>query len=473
MILSDVAAERAILAGICRYGEAAYYSVVDYVRDSTFQEEINQVIFKCLKHLFDNNDNIQIDVPTMFSAAQDLGLEHFFAKTNDAQHLQAILALPVELSNVRRHAGKIRKLEIANLLHQQLGEARGKLLDVTGNESITQIVGIAEDTIFNFASLLDEEVELAPIGDGLYDRIKYLADNPVEQIGISTGFGRYDAAIGGGLRNGTISLIGARTKQGKSILLNNMIYHITHKLNIPVLNLDTEMVSSDIEMRTLALMTKVPINDIETGRFANMPESSEKIYDAVKILKTIPYTHKNIVGKQLDEQLAIARRWITKHVGVNDDGTAKPCVIIYDYLQLMDAEDMGGKMQEYQALGFMIKNLHTFAVRHNLPILASIQLNRDGVNVEGTQVVSGSDRIAHTCSNLTIFKNKSDEEMAECGLSEGNKKLIPIICRHGPGLQDHDYINCHMKGYCAHVTEGKTRFELQQNNTTTHGTTDF
>ena len=463
MILSDVAAERAVLAGICRHGESAYYDIVDYVKDSTFDTEINQVIFKCLKHIFDNNDNVKVDIPTIYSAAQDLKLEQFLAKNNDAQHLNAILNLPVELSNVRKHAAKIRKLEIANLLHQQLGMAQGELLNITGNETIAHILGIAEDSVFNFTSLLDDnEDELTTLGEGLYDRIKHLEDNPVEQLGISTGFPVYDASIGGGLRNGTVNIIAARTKIGKSMLMNNMAHHIVKNLNIPVLVLDTEMTQEDVEFRTLAMMTEIGMGDIETGKFAANPDTREKIYNAVKTLEPLSYTHENIVGRQLEEQIALARRWITKKVGTNSDGTAKDCVLIYDYIKLMDAKDVSPGMQEYQALGFLTSTLHNFAVRYKIPILASLQLNRDGIIKEGTEAASGSDRIIWLCSNFTILKDLSDEEIVEQGKNNGSKKIIPVVCRHGPGLSYGDFINCRAKMWCGKMTEGKTRLEIEQ-----------
>ena len=53
--------------------------------------------------------------------------------------------------------------------------------------------------------------------------------------------------------------------------------------------------------------------------------------------------------------------------------------------------------------------------------------------------------------------------MAEDGPQNGNRKLVPVISRHGGGLDENDYINCHMKGWCAKITEGKTRIELMKN----------
>jgi len=464
MILHDVAAERAILAGLCQYGDVAYYDIIDFVQESTFHEEINQAIFKCLKHVFDNNDNVKIDVPTLLSSAQDLGLEYYFAKTNDLQHLQAILTFPVELSNIRRLAAKIRKLEISNLLHQQLGLAQGKLLDVTGNESIAQILGIAEDAVFNFTSLLnDDDNEPTRLGEGILDHIKYLEENPVDQIGISTGFPTYDNAIGGGLRSGTINIIAARSKIGKSIIASNIAYHIVKQLNIPVLNCDTEMTKEDQISRTLAMMSETSISLIETGQFGQSPETKAKIYNASQELQQLPYFHKSVAGKPFEEIIAIIRRWITKHVGINDDGSAKPCVIIYDYLKLMHSNEIKDGLQEYQALGLIMSTLHNFSVRYKLPVLALMQQNREGILKEDTSTASSSDRVVWLCSNFTILKNKSDEEIAEDGLNNGNKKLVPVVTRHGEGMQFGNYINLNMKSWCAKIIELKTKFELEKN----------
>ena len=64
------------------------------------------------------------------------------------------------------------------------------------------------------------------------------------------------------------------------------------------------------------------------------------------------------------------------------------------------------------------------------------------------------------CSNFTIYKQKSDEEIAQDGPENGNRKLVPIIARHGEGLEDGDYINVLMKGAYAKLIEGQTAYEL-------------
>jgi replicative DNA helicase len=470
MILCDPSAERAVLAGICRYGEDAYLDVADIIQSSTFTIDSNGLIFTCLRTICERDHKPTIDIPSIFSIAEELSFGHILNKKEEIQHLKAIIDFPVNIENVRKFAAKIRKLEIARLLRKQLENAQDKILEVTGSEPIASILGIAEDAVFNFSSLLnDTDNHPVCFGQGIEDYLTELETKKVDQVGIPTGFPIYDQSIGGGLRKGTVNVIAARPKTGKTLLSDNMGQYIAHNVGIPVLNMDTEMNKQDHIHRILAMMTETEINAIETGKFADSPDKKSKLLQAAGVLKNSKWFHKSIAGKPFEEQLAIMRRWLLKEVGLNDDGTAKECVIFYDYLKLMDSAGMSQDLKEYQVLGFMMTSLHNFAVRYQVPIVAFIQLNRDGITKESTDTASGSDRIIWLCSNFSIFKRKSDEEIAEDGPSNGNRKLVPLISRHGGGLDDNDYINCHMKGWCAKITEGSTKLELSNNNQSKDG----
>ena len=464
LVLADPSAERAVLSGICKYGEETYLDIADIVQETSFTIDSNSTIFKCLKEICEKQHHASIDIASIYSVAQELGLSDLLSDKDEVQHLRSILDFPVNKDNIRKFAAKIRKLQIARLLYTQLEEAKNKLSEVTGSESVSSIIGIAEDAVFDFTSLVNDN-DNAPlcIGTDIEEYIKNLSLNQVDQVGIPTGFPVYDQSIGGGLRRGTVNIIAARPKTGKTLLADNMGVYISSNLQVPVLNMDTEMNKEDHINRILAMMTETEINQIETGKFSNSQDKKNKIQKAAEKLKNTRLYYKSIAGRPFEEQLSIMRRWIVKDVGLNDDGSAKPCVIFYDYLKLMDSQGMSQDMKEYQVLGFMMTALHNFATKYKVPIVAFIQLNRDGISKESTDTASGSDRIIWLCSNFTIFKRKSDEEIAEDGPTEGNRKLVPLISRHGGGLDDNDYINCHMQGWCAKITEGRTKLEVVNN----------
>jgi replicative DNA helicase len=463
MILCDPSAERAVLSCILQYGDKAYLEINDIINQECFTVDSNQLIYSCIKHIFSKDTVSSLDIASIYSAAQDLGVSHILNKKEEVQHLKAIKDFPANIDNIKQFAAKIKKLEIARSLHKELERAQDRLLDVTGSEPISSILSIAEDSLFEFGSNLSNDNEPYHIGDGLDEYIEYLSTNPVDQVGISSGFPIYDQSIGGGFRKGTVNIIAARPKAGKSMWADNVGFYVANKLGIPVLNMDTEMSNKDHIHRVMAMMTEVEINAIETGKFNKSPVQLEKIKKASQDLKNTKLYYKSIAGKPFDEQLSIMRRWICKEVGLNSDGTAKDCLIIYDYLKLMDTSGMSQDLKEYQLLGFMMTALHNFAVKYQVPILGFIQLNRDGITKESTDTASGSDRIIWLCSNFSIFKRKSDEEIAEDGGKSGNRKLVPLISRHGGCLDDNDYINFNLTGWCAKISEGQTKLEISHN----------
>lgn len=475
MILSDPAAERAVLAGVCKYGAEAYYDVADLLNENTFTVDSNSVIYTCIKKLLDDDDTRVVDVASVLSSSKELGLDGFFSNNNELSHLSAVLKFPVAFTNVRKFAAKIRKLQIARMMYDQLDITKEKYTEIKGDEPISHILGMAEESILDFTSLLNDTDDAPELLFGDLDEyLEDKADNRVDQIGIPTGFHKYDFAIGGGLRKGTVNVIGARTKVGKSLIGLNMGFDIA-KRNIPVLYLDTEMTKKDQQNRGGAMSSftnhaKSSINEIETGKFADNPFQKKSILELAKELKNIPFYHKNIGGRAFEDQVSIMRRWLAKTVGLNAEGKANDCVIVYDYLKLMEASELAkSDLKEFQLLGFMMTSLHNFALRYEIPILSFIQLNRDGINKESTDAASGSDRIMWLCSNFTIYKEKSDEEMAQDGVSNGNRKLVPIISRHGEGLSSGDYINVSMQGAYAKLIEGPTAQELANSRNSTDG----
>ena len=301
------------------------------------------------------------------------------------------------------------------------------------------------------------------IGTEIEDYVSYLEDNKSDTVGIPSGFNRFDMAIGGGLRRKCVDLIAARPKVGKSMFGDAVAMHVSSELRIPVLMLDTEMSKEDHLNRMIANLSGVDINKISTGKFSENEIEKEKVQNAASRLKDIPYHYISIAGQSFDNILGIMRKWIYQHVGFDEEGRTKDCLIIYDYLKLMGSESISNAMQEYQVLGFQITKLHNFMVKYDVPCLSFVQLNRDGITKESTDVVSGSDRLIWLCTSFSIFKLKSDEEIATDTIEFGNRKLVPVVARHGCGLDDGDYISVKMYGGIGKIEESETRNEIHQN----------
>lgn len=462
-MLQDIATERGVLAGLFQYGNEAYADTSDILTEDCFTLNENKVIFKCLQKTIQQVE--KVDISTLLSTANDLGVIKAISEKSEMEYLRALSNFPVHLENVRSQAKKLLKLSVTRQLQRKMDDAKRKLeMSITGNESMDQIISIAEEPASSLMKYLTDGGETKPqlLGANIDEYIEFLRSNPNRNLGIPSPFPKWNEAIGGGFRRKTVSLVGARSGQGKSIFADNVAIHVASRLQTPVLMLDTEMDANDHQDRILAYFSKLPINFLATGQFAGNPISEEKIYKAASKIKGMPYTYKNVSGKPFEEILSIARRWITKTVGVTD-GRTNDCLIIYDYMKLMDTGDLKN-MAEFQALGFQISNLHNFCVQYDCPVLSFVQLNRDGIDEETQAAISQSDRLVWLCTNVSIFKSKTDEEIAQDGDENGNKKLIPVKARHGAGLPDKDYINMFMNGQYAQIEELRTRKEVWKQN---------
>ena len=225
MKLVDVAAERAVLAAVIQGGQDTYADIAGLVTTRTFGLDSNQNIWACIDHICKDFSDVRIDYPSIMSAAHALGISKEFEKQEEHNHLRAVMNLPVRPENGRKMAAKIRKLEVTRLLENQIDVIKGELSETTGDETIDQIINKVEGPIFDFTSLLQtqENKSIRRMGDGFEEYMNHLVDNPRDMVGISTGFKRFDKAIGGGLRANSVDVIAARPKTGKAQPMDSVI----------------------------------------------------------------------------------------------------------------------------------------------------------------------------------------------------------------------------------------------------------
>lgn len=437
--------ERACLSGLFKHGGEAYLDVETLVDDDCFTDDSNLRIWMSAKHVFEQDNEASLDLTKLQLAAKEIGFGSFFDSKDELKYVRSLIERPVELRDVRKFAAKISRLRLARLMAEQLGGAIELLKEVKGNESISSIFGIAENVVFDFSKLMRDGGEgPQKIGDGLTAYLQDLADNPVQQIGIPTGFPEYDKAIGGGIRKNTVNIIVARLKVGKTLILRTMARNIA-KAGYQVLYMDSEMTKEEQIPYLTGLYSGVDVHDIENGQFGQDQDKYERVMAAAREIEGegkdggIPLYHQSMAGMPIEEQLAIMRRWIIKTVKPDANGKY-PCTIVYDYVKMMSSESITNNIAEHQALGFLMSSLHNFTIRYGCSILAACQVNREGISKEDSSIAAGSDRIGWLCANLAVLKTKSPEELSQEKGRGGSRKLVIMAARHGRGTVNSDYI---------------------------------
>lgn len=444
--------EKSILHGIIKTGKEGYLETVDILSEKLFESTNNKIIYSVCKQLFESN--LDLTHANILSAAGEFGLKNGIQDIMDTP--------PAELGGFRNLANKLKKRSIIKEsinLHKQ---AINDLYQMSATEEETKIFSVSENTLFSlikkFANTNDDVIKM---GSVVKDLVTYWASNPTENVGLPTPWPRFNASIGGGMRTG-VTLVGARSGVGKTSVAV-AIANFLASFDIPVIILDTEMEYKDILPRMLANLSEIGISKIENGTFATSDFDLKAVNSAVKQIESSKIFYKTIAGKSFDEILSIIRRWVYSSVGLREDGRAKQCLVIYDYFKIMDAGDIND-MQEYQAMGFQISKLTDFCKIYDLPCLSFVQLNRDGVAKEGTDVIAQSDRLLWLCNSFSILKPKSTEEMESSGWNNGNRKMITLKSRYGGEHQYGEYISMQWKGdICSlkEVTE-KTNVDIPE-----------
>ncbi len=455
-ILQDAGMERAILAGITTYGADCFFEVEDILSVTDFYWPVNQELFKIISHLVHKEDAKTFDVPSMQATAKILGYENLTNGGKNSEYLDAVMdESESSKDNVRSIVVAVYKLSLARRAYIATATVQNSLKKITGAEDVDEIISQIEEPIFEFTGgIVSQGSNVVSLGQKYEHTMKTLAENPQDIVGIPTGFCAWDEAIGGGFRPATVNVVGARQKQGKSFFCINVAKNVAEN-GIPVLYLDTELTSEMQLYRLASLVSGVELNHIETGKFESNEHESKAVWGCKDHMQHLSIDHFSVAGLAPQAIMSIARRWLSKTVGFTDSGSAKPCLIIYDYLKLMDDNGFKNNLQEHQLLGFLITALHNFAVKFKLPILATVQLNRDGVEKEGAEVISGSDRIGWLCSNFTILKKKTTTELNEDPPSNGTKKLVVTDTRNGGGMESGEYINIQSNLSVGRFTEGK------------------
>lgn len=450
--IGDIPTERALLAGLVQHGSDAHADVMDILTTDSFVNDKNQIIFKCVTDVLNAQD--EVDLPSLMASASRLNLYDAINNDETTAYIRSLFNFPSALKNVRKHAITIAKFQVGRQIQDIAKSIYNKAQEIDGSETVEEILGIAEQPVFDLSLNVNNsgEGDTELLGEEAEEYIEYLIENQCEIIGMPTPWNEYNHCIGGGCRRGSVNLIGARPKVGKTTLAKDCGFHIANNLNNPVLVLDTEMNKKDQYNRLLSSISKISINRIETGQFANDKKELSRVKDAAKKIKESPYYYKSIAGKAFEDILSIIRRWIIKKVGFDEEGNVNDCLVIYDYFKLMSSDGLDD-MKEYQALGFQISNLVNFAIKYDFPCLAFVQLNRDGISAESTDVISQSDRLLWLCASFSIFKRKEPEEIAEDGPENGNMKLVPVETRYGPGIDGGDYINLRMDGGISTIEE--------------------
>ena len=458
--MNDIITEKAIISSLLKGGTALYNEYSTSLTSTSFSNPLWSCVYTCIESVIEDDFVKEVSPEMVFVKAKSLGLEKKVCTEKNIDEIKSCYELNISKEEIPIFFRRISFWDVVSKLKDRLDDSLKMVSNLSGEEKLLDVISEVEESVFNYLPEIVNNDEMVDMSQFVHEHIKYIEDNPIQSPGIPTGFPKYDKCIGGGFRRGTVNVVGARPKVGKSTFCLNICKNVS-SFGVPVLYLDTEMRKETQAIKYVSLVSKVDQYDIETGKFKEKESSALSVSEAVKKIKNIPFTHSNVSGKKPQEIMSIILKWLSKVVGKNESGQTNDCLIVLDYLKTMDISDLGN-VQEYQYLGDFITKIHNFAVKHDIPVLATVQLNRDGINREDGSVISGSDRILWLCSSMTFLKKKTDEDVASGDiLSNGDRKMIVVDTRYGSGIDaSSEYINVISNMNYCEMVEGRYNFEV-------------
>lgn len=157
-----------------------------------------------------------------------------------------------------------------------------------------------------------------------------------------------------------ITLIGARTSNGKTDMSLNIAYDLAIRKK-KVLYISLEMRVVRLLRRLFSMEYKINNNDLRTAAFKNNPDMQEKFNEFEKQLKRLSFVATDLIGKKpLD---------ITDHL--KQISPIKPDVIFIDHIQeISSGNDKKKSIEEY------LDHIRDIATKEDLAIVICSQINR-------------------------------------------------------------------------------------------------
>ena len=417
--------ERHVLSGLLRHPDVI--SEIDsFISAGDFYHDVHQTIFCVIRDAVIANE--KVDKVLIANKITNLGI----ASKDDIEIFEYINSLcytPINREAVIEASKELVKVRVRRELNETAEQIK-KHTTSSSNESLEEIISKCDSIYSEKVSSYTFEDNPENVFDDLEFKVEERGENPQEDTGLATTYSEFNRLFGG-LRDGNVYAIVSRPAQGKTTFINDLCLGAAIKNDVPVLVLDTEMTTEEIQFRMAAANTGVPLWYLETGKWRNNEEMTNKVRNYFKEIKKHKYFHYHVRNKNVDEICALIRRWHMKHVG-----RGNRCVIAYDYVKLT-GEKVGQNWAEHQAIGEKIDKLKRVAEEIKAPLITAMQMNRSGEThnrnsgslVDDSSAISLSDRLQWFATFVAIFRRKTTDEIALDGDRFGTHKLIPLKTR--------------------------------------------
>ena len=358
--------EQAVIGGLLRIGDLSQDSaqkVFSMLKPTSFQDNRNRAIFESIVDL--DNESQGIDIFILDARVKQNGHSDL---TGGLPYLIDIQQNILSAANIIGYADTVRQNSIKAVINSKMQSALAEFNDLDG-ETVYQKLGQLETVIATLGQRAVNGREnglthMKDIGKQWFDELQERKDNPELHAGLSTGIESLDGVLGTKLLvKGSLLVVGARPKMGKTAFLTKIAEHVGLELKKPVAIFSLEMPNLQIYERFLS------------GR-SNVKGDA---YHSVRLTDSQWQSTSTAIGEYNNSKI-----FVDDTPSITIQHLKKECrklaksgplgIIAVDYLTLMTA---GKADRNDLAYGQITKELKNLAKELDCVVLLLTQLNRN------------------------------------------------------------------------------------------------
>lgn len=375
----NIDAEQDLLASLLVNNNNINY-VSGFLRPHHFYNGLNQIIYKELQDAINSGK-----VGDSLTISYKLENNENFKEAGGKTYLNQLMSRMVDIISVTERGQIIYDTFVRRELIKLASEIQSSATNNTDNNS-DKTIDIAENKIFNIRNEIVTTSEPKSINQYFQNVIKttqLVLSGKIKQ-GLSTGFQDLDNILSG-VNPSDLLILAARPSMGKTALAINLAYNIAIKLQSEdkggIAFFSLEMSSDQIATRVLSMASGVSSTAIRTGKYSKFDEDSSndnaglkmtdsdfmKIQDVSEALQSMPF--------YIDDTPAISTsllrtraRMLKRRYDIS--------MIVIDYLQLMQASNIGFNSNRVLEISEITQTLKAIAKELNIPVIALSQLSR-------------------------------------------------------------------------------------------------
>lgn len=418
----NVEAEQSVIGGLLLDDDNSerVQKVLSILKPESFYVRAHQVLFAEMREMF--RDNKPVDGLTLFDVLESKGLT---VQVGGFAYLAEIAKNTPSAANIVAYAMSVREAAMERYGIQRMTEAT-ELLYARNGMTATQ----KYEAIQSIFTQMSDHAKTGSrrgaraLSDVLEDWVEELEmrfDPKQRSRGLSTGIASLDALLQPkGLVRGSLLVIGARPKMGKTTLYSQLAINCALNEELPAVLFSLEMPDKQIFERMIGQLSGVNTDIFYRGADSDT-EFAHANARAMQMVESGNFFIDDTPGASLSHIVAESRRIKRERGSVG--------MVLVDYLTLMTAEKADRNDLAY---GMITKGLKNLAKELDCVVVLLTQLNRDLEKRTNKRPLPSDSRdtgqIEQDCDYwIGIYREGAYDENA----NQSDTELLLRLNRHG------------------------------------------